>query len=143
MPAFRTAFVSELPGIASVGGDTVRFWDPIAGQQLAYFDVESNRASAVAFSPDGAFVAYGRTDPVLVLARNPFFVAPQLSVSPATGGSAIYLTATNLPASGFTLESSPDLETWFDDETPPSTNGVFSLPVSSDGASRFYRIRLN
>ena len=129
--------------IASVGGDTVRFWDPITGQQLGYFDAETKRVSAVAFSPDGAFVAYGRTDPVLVLARNPFFVPPRLSVTHAAGGNAIDLTVTNLPASGYTLESSLDLETWSDDETPLSINGTFSVPVSSDGVRRFYRIRLN
>jgi WD40 repeat protein len=61
---------------SSAGRDaTIRIWDP-DGIPLLYYDQEVGRqglrAPALAYSPDGQYLAYQRSDPALVMAINPF-----------------------------------------------------------------------
>jgi WD40 repeat protein len=128
--------------LASAGGDTVRFWDPNTGIALGSFDKETARVCALAFSPNGAFLAFGRSDPVLVLARNPFFVPPLLSLTPKLELGFLLLTVTNSYGSPCFVQSSSDLSTWADLDFPALTNGVLNVLVNREQERRFFRVRV-
>jgi WD40 repeat protein len=123
----------------------IRFWRARDGRPLLDWNVETQNADRIDFSPDNRWIGYRRSDGTVVLATNPFGVlAPRarLKVQPLTA-SHIRLSFTDVPPGQLLhLERSTDLSTWETVEELDTPPAALDRDYPADGSEWFFRTRL-
>jgi Tol biopolymer transport system component len=124
---------------------SIRMWSVANGSLLRRFTEELNGVTQVRISADGRYLAYGRQDGTVVLARNPFSPAnpsaPMLGIMRTGSQAALSWPANQI---GFTLESRTNLSAggWFAITnwiTVVGDQNTVAADLSTD--QRFYRLR--
>ena len=112
------------------------------GQLMAQYTEECKLTTSIRFSPSGEYLAYGRQDGTLVLARNPVFVRPTVALVPSSAGLSLQWP-TN--ATNFVLQSATTLANggdWLDATLKTTVVGdQNAVTVDMTNLAGFYRLR--
>jgi hypothetical protein len=128
------AFTPDSKILGMVSANYLRFFRVSDARLVAAYDAEPGGVTALAFSPDGRFFAYGRGDGAVVLARMPVVITNVVRTNAQTalewqGGSGPYqVQQTSNVATGL-----------WEQVGGPTTNTNATVPTTNPTA--FFRIR--
>jgi WD40 repeat protein len=123
-------------------GIELNVWGIAGEDRAAHYTDECMGVAVVRFSPDGRYLAYGRMDGVLVLAKSPVFVPPAFpSLTWGAGSTLSWPTF----YTGFVLQSATMLShggDWQDSNLTPTIVGDQNVvTVDTTAPTGFFRLR--
>ena len=130
-----TAGAAAFPGLRG----TLRIWHLPDGTNVQTFSRELAFPTTLRVSSDQRFIAYGRYDGTVVLAKNPLAppLGPQLSLQ--RSAPEWLLRVTGISGTNLTMQTSSNLVDWSDANQFPNPPNTLDLPLTLDSSRRFYR----
>ena len=130
-----TAGAAPFPGFRG----TLRIWHLPDGTNVQTFSREIVFPTTFRLAADQRFIAYGRYDGTVVLAKNPLAppLGPQLSLERSP--TEWLLRIRGISGTNLTVQTSSDLVDWTDANQFPNPPTDLDVPVTLDGLGHFYR----
>jgi WD40 repeat protein len=130
-----TAGAGFFPGLLG----TLRIWHLPDGTNVQTFSRELAYPTTLRVSSDQRFIAYGRYDGTIVLAKNPLAppLGPQLSL--LRSPTQWLLQVAGISGTNLTVQTSSNLVDWSDANQFPNPSSNLDVPITLGGSSLFYR----
>ena len=118
---------------------TLRIWHLPDASNVQTFSRELAFPTTMSLSADQRFIAYGRFDGSVVLAKNPLAppLGPQLSLQ--RSAPEWLLRVTGISGTNLTMQTSSNLVNWSDVNQFSNPPNTLDVPLTFGSSNRFYR----